>query len=288
MTVKRIIFVLLLASTAAIAQDAYKCKSGNGYIYQETPCGTVSSRKPAASGQPMTAAEIQADFERERAAEAKRKAEGVRIDVPSDPGAAFYLMDKVTDQGASRIIITRRIGSSGESWSRRIFNCTDYTVKYLGSGATRAAMDASRPDPNMTNVLPGTIADDVGRAACRGFDVARIATGREGEALAAQTKAADMLAKAGSRDDPARKAAAEHAVLKHLKDPGSASFRGLFVSWLSGGPIVCGYVNAKNSFGGYTGFTRFVAAGSDTAFLESDMGAGEMEKTWAKFCGYRN
>ena len=32
MTVKRIIFVLLLASTAAIAQDAYKCKSGNGYI----------------------------------------------------------------------------------------------------------------------------------------------------------------------------------------------------------------------------------------------------------------
>ncbi len=59
MTVKRIIFVLLLASTAAIAQDAYKCKSGNGYIYQETPCGTVSSRKPAASGQPMTAAEIQ-------------------------------------------------------------------------------------------------------------------------------------------------------------------------------------------------------------------------------------
>ena len=129
----------------------------------------------------------------------------------------------------------------------------------------------------MTNVLPGTIADDVGRAACR-----------EGEALAAQTKVADMLAKAGSRDDPARKAAAEHAVLKHLKDPGSASFRGLFVSWLSGGPIVCGYVNAKNSFGGHAGFTRFVAAGSDTAFLESDMGAGEMEKTWAKFCGYRN
>lgn len=288
MTVKRIIFVLLLASTAAIAQDAYKCKSGNGYIYQETPCGTVSSRKPAASGQPMTAAEIQADFERERAAEAKRKAEGVRIDVPSDPGAAFYLMDKVTDQGASRIIITRRIGSSGESWSRRIFNCTDYTVKYLGSGATRGAMDVGKPDPNMINVLPGTIADDVGRAACRGFDVARVAASREGEALAAQTKAADMLGKAGSRDDPARKAAAEHAVLRRLKDPGSASFSGMFVSWLSGGPVVCGRVNAKNSFGGYAGVTRFVAAGNDTAFLESEMAAGEMEKTWAKFCGYHN
>lgn len=283
-----IVFALFLASTTAVAQDAYKCKSGNGYVYQETPCGTVPVRKAAPDERQTTAAELQAQFERERDAEAKRKAVGLHLPVPSDPRATFFVMDKVVEQGASRIIVTRRVGPSGETWSRRIFNCADYTVKYLGTGATRAAMDAGRPDPNMTNVLPGTIADDVGRGACRGFDVARVAAGREGEALAAQIKAADLLAKANVREDPARKAAAEHAVKARLKDPGSASFSGMFVSWLSGGPIVCGRVNAKNSFGGYAGFSRFVAAGNDTAFLESEMAAGEMEKTWSKFCGYGN
>lgn len=284
----QMIFAFILASTATVAQDAYKCKSGNGYIYQETPCGMVPVRKPAPEDRQSTAAELQAQFEREREAEAKLKATGLLLPVPSDPRATYFVMDKVVEQGASRIIVTRRAGPSGETWSRRIFDCAAYTVKYLGTGATRAAMEAGKPDPNMTNVLPGTIADDVGRAACRGFDVARIAAGREGEALAAQSRAADMLAKANVRDDPARKAAAEHAVKARLKDPGSASFSGMFVSWHSGSPVVCGRVNAKNSFGGFAGFTRFVAAGNDTAFLESDMAAGEMEKAWGKLCGYAN
>jgi hypothetical protein len=65
-------------------------------------------------------------------------------------------------------------------------------------------------------------------------------------------------------------------------------FSGMFVSWFSGGPVVCGRVNARNSFGGFAGATRFVAAGNDTAFLESEMAPGEMTKTWSKFCGYRN
>lgn len=280
--------LLVAFSGYATAQDAYKCKSGNGYIYQETPCGTVPLRKPAGSERPVTAAEIQADFERERDAEARRKAVGMLLAVPSDPGATFFVMDKVTEQGASRIIVTRRVGSSGETWSRRIFDCASYTVKYLGSGSTRAAMDAGKADPNMVNVLPGSIADDVGRAACRGFDVARIAASREGEAQAAQARAGAVLAKANSGDDTARKSAAEYAVKKRLKDPGSASFSGMFVSWLSGGPVVCGRVNARNSFGGFAGFTRFVAAGNDTAFLESEMAAGEMEKVWSRFCGYGN
>lgn len=283
-----VVFALFLTSTAAVAQDAYKCKSGNGYIYQETPCGTVPLRRSPPDERQMTAAELQAQFERERDADARRRAYGVLISVPSDPAASFYMMDKVVEQGGGRVIITRRVGSSGESWSRRIYDCGEYTVKYLGTGATRAAMDAGKPDPNMTRVLPRTIADDVGRVACRGVDVAKVVAGREGEAAAAQAKAADMIAKANSGGDGARKAAAEHAVKSRLKDPGSATFSGMFVSWLSGGPIVCGRVNAKNSFGGYAGATRFVAAGNDTAFLESEMGPGEMEKTWSRFCGYGN
>jgi hypothetical protein len=70
-----------------------------------------------------------------------------------------------------------------------------------------------------------------------------------------------------------------------LKDPDSATFRN--VHFYSGGgvPVTCGEVNAKNSFGGYNGFERFIAAGSQLAVLESDMKSpSELDEVWARFC----
>lgn len=70
-----------------------------------------------------------------------------------------------------------------------------------------------------------------------------------------------------------------------LKDPDSASFRE--VHFYSGGgvPVTCGEVNSKNSFGGYTGFERFIAAGSQLAVVESDMTSpSELAEVWEKFC----
>lgn len=69
-----------------------------------------------------------------------------------------------------------------------------------------------------------------------------------------------------------------------LKDPSSAEFRNAFVSSAIGAPVVCGEVNAKNSFGGYTGFQRFVSGGS-IQVVETDMAVGEMDKTWSQVCG---
>lgn len=68
-----------------------------------------------------------------------------------------------------------------------------------------------------------------------------------------------------------------------LKDPESAEFSGVFVSYLNGSPVVCGYVNSKNSFGGFSGTQRFVSAGT-VQVTEDMMRAGEMESTWAKAC----
>lgn len=70
-----------------------------------------------------------------------------------------------------------------------------------------------------------------------------------------------------------------------LKDPESANFRN--VHFYSGGgiPVTCGEVNSKNSFGGYTGFERFIAAGTQLAVVESDMASSrELDEVWAKFC----
>lgn len=68
-----------------------------------------------------------------------------------------------------------------------------------------------------------------------------------------------------------------------LKDPVSAEFRNSTVSRVNGNPVVCGEVNAKNGFGGYTGFQRFVS-GPGMSALETDMAAGEMDKVWMQIC----
>lgn len=68
-----------------------------------------------------------------------------------------------------------------------------------------------------------------------------------------------------------------------LKDPKSAKFGKSFVSRSLGMPIVCGYVNSKNSFGGYSGEQRFVSGGT-IQVLEDQMGAGEMDSLWAQAC----
>lgn len=56
--------------------------------------------------------------------------------------------------------------------------------------------------------------------------------------------------------------AALAVVRDSLKDPDSAKFRRLQAYRASNGTVrVCGELNAKNSYGGYNGFTRFAVSG---------------------------
>jgi hypothetical protein len=75
----------------------------------------------------------------------------------------------------------------------------------------------------------------------------------------------------------------EESVKQKLKDPDSAQFKDVRFYSGSGIPVTCGQVNAKNGFGGYTGFERFVAVGPKAAYLDSEVveGIGEV---WNKFC----
>jgi len=69
-----------------------------------------------------------------------------------------------------------------------------------------------------------------------------------------------------------------------LKDPESAQFSGVyFHRGADGVPMTCGKVNAKNSFGGYTGSERFFSAGKPhLTFLESQVDG--FPGLWSKFC----
>ncbi|AVR21430.1 hypothetical protein L0Z13_15215 [Burkholderia multivorans] len=57
---------------------------------------------------------------------------------------------------------------------------------------------------------------------------------------------------------PEDEKAIKQAIIHELTDPDSAKFREIRIS--ADGNTACGYVNAKNKFGGYTGFKIFQGA----------------------------
>jgi hypothetical protein len=75
----------------------------------------------------------------------------------------------------------------------------------------------------------------------------------------------------------------EQSVKEKLRDPDSAEFRNVRFYSGAGVPVSCGEVNAKNGFGGYTGFERFVAMGPEMAYLDSEVAEG-IGEVWNKFC----
>lgn len=73
---------------------------------------------------------------------------------------------------------------------------------------------------------------------------------------------------------------AQNSLKSRLKDVDSAKFKNLSMH----GKMICGQVNAKNSFGGYTGYRDFVGNGS-VGFFESDAKSyNEWVKIWNKSC----
>ncbi len=90
-------------------------------------------------------------------------------------------------------------------------------------------------------------------------------------------------------DNPSKQIAwiglSKDAVRSRLREPSSATFRNVIFHVYEGRmPMVCGEVNAKNGFGGYTGYQGFIASGDALVFLESELEAGEFVKSWNMIC----
>jgi len=62
--------------------------------------------------------------------------------------------------------------------------------------------------------------------------------------------------------------AGKEAVRSLLKDPNSAEFSDMSIEGFRTGRLVCGVVNAKNSFGGYVGRKPFAASPSIARIYE--------------------
>ncbi len=77
--------------------------------------------------------------------------------------------------------------------------------------------------------------------------------------------------------------AAQLALKRGLKDPESAMFRNVRTEQTEDGIVVCGEYNAKNSYGGYVGFNRFVAG--STRASTYDASSGNQDIIWASNVG---
>jgi RNA polymerase subunit RPABC4/transcription elongation factor Spt4 len=103
-----------------------------------------------------------------------------------------------------------------------------------------------------------------------------------GRACATTSPAYD--AEAGvRRADADLQYAAQEAVKAQLRDPESAKFSNVTVVHKPGSTAVCGEVNARNGFGGYTGYQQFMASGQ-MAVIRTAATGDAFVRLWNKAC----
>lgn len=73
---------------------------------------------------------------------------------------------------------------------------------------------------------------------------------------------------------PEEIANAQAAISRQLLDAGSAQFKITTIRHLGKAVVFCGLVNAKNQFGGYTGFRQFVLFADDLTINDGRPGTG--------------
>ena len=164
------LFVVLAIVFAVPSYAQFRCNINGQVVFQETSCNAPG--KKAVDVEKMSAAELQAHFEQSKKAASRpaQEPKGYELYLPSDQGATFVVLDVVKSppDGRMREITTKRIGRAGHvSYSLRLYDCRYGQVKYLAVGDTYQSLKTLKPDPNMSYIVPGSIAQYVGDAACK-------------------------------------------------------------------------------------------------------------------------
>ena len=101
---------------------------------------------------------------------------------------------------------------------------------------------------------------------------------------------AAMLAIVGCGETRAQKKQREASVIismgekyvrEKIREPASAQFRNQFIG-KGGAP--CGEVNAKDAFGAYLGYQRYISVARELTMLAQDMPHDEFEESWREMC----
>jgi hypothetical protein len=114
------------------------------------------------------------------------------------------------------------------------------------------------------------------------LDKAEFAKTPEGIAQAKAEKARKEKEALARREFDIR-AEARFNLQQMAKDPSSVKFRNDYAKTKNGHTVICGEINAKNGFGAYGGFQRFISNGNpDGTFYEENL--KDFNQAWKKYC----
>lgn len=159
-----------------------------------------------------------------------------------------------------------------------------------------AMLNAKTPSPGLATEISRTSAVVQNHPAKRRFEERFSSRGWSVEELralqgAGLPRVADALAKAespiSSEHAPLVKKALD-AITRDLKDPFSVRYRDVYLSKPpGGGDVICGELNAKNSYGGYNGFKRFYSDGVRTGLDDREQERHVFDLVWHDLCAHQ-
>ncbi|MCS3471211.1 hypothetical protein M2401_004973 [Pseudomonas sp. JUb42] len=88
------------------------------------------------------------------------------IVIPNDKLAQYVLID-TSGSAEERMIVVKRSSMSGIVYSRRVYNCKEDTVHFLGSGLTMEALNGDQINWREQPVESDTVASDIEKIACK-------------------------------------------------------------------------------------------------------------------------
>ena len=87
------------------------------------------------------------------------------LEASFDPDARYSIVS-MTGDAAERTAITQRVGLSGTSYSARQIDCTNRTVRFLGSGTSLEDLKSAVADKESTPIFKGSLARAISEEAC--------------------------------------------------------------------------------------------------------------------------
>lgn len=97
----------------------------------------------------------------------------ISFSVQADPGVEYVIFDVIKRPDGLVEIISRRWGSSGVSYAKRLVNCRNWTFKYLSEGDTIAELAVPKPDEDMSQLTPGSSSTVVSYYGCNSVGLAK-------------------------------------------------------------------------------------------------------------------
>lgn len=82
-----------------------------------------------------------------------------------DPEAQYSIVE-ISGSRDNRLVITQRAGISGISFSARQFDCTNRTVRFMGSSNSLEALPNAAADEKPTPIFKGSLSRAISESAC--------------------------------------------------------------------------------------------------------------------------